>query len=72
MDGWSTDVQDTLEGIFGNLERLMYEVRNCRRGSYTQCDTNEQLAEYIHELADDLSSVADYLDGCEDNSEMEE
>ena len=72
MDGWSEEVRDCLEDVFSDLERLMYEVRNCVRGCYTHANTNEELADYVVDLADKLSSVADYLPDCEDNSTLEE
>lgn len=72
MDGWSEEVRDYLEDVFLDLEQLMYEVRNCVRGCYTKANTNEELAEHIQSLADELSSVADYLPNCEDNSTSEE
>lgn len=65
MDGWSEEVRDCLEDVFSDLERLMYEVRNCVRGCYTHVNTNEELADYVAELADKLSSVADDLPNCE-------
>lgn len=72
MDGWSEEVRDCLEGVFLDLEQLMYEVRNCVRGCYTHANTNEELAEHIQSLTDELSSVADYLPNCEDNLTSEE
>lgn len=72
MDGWSEEVRDCLEDVFSDLEQLMYEVRNCVRGCYTKANTNEELADYVAGLADELSSVADYLPNCEDNSTSEE
>ena len=65
MDGWSEEVRDCLEDVFSDLERLMYEVRNCIRGCYTHANTNEELAEYVQSLADELGSVADDLPNCE-------
>lgn len=65
MDGWSEEVRDCLEDAFSDLERLMYEVRNCVRGCYTHANTNEELAEYVQSLADELGSVADDLPNCE-------
>lgn len=50
MDGWSENVRDDLEESFSNLESLMYEVRNCVRGCYTNSETNAELAEYIRGL----------------------
>lgn len=72
MDGWSEEVQETLEDVFTDLERLMYEVRNCVRGAYTHANTNDELSDYTKELAEELGSVADYLCDCEDNSTLEE
>lgn len=72
MDGWSEEVRDCLGDVFSDLEQLMYEVRNCVRGCYTRANTNEELADHIRELAEDLSSSADYLCECEDNSTLEE
>ena len=72
MDGWSEEVRDCLEDVFPDLECLMYEVRNCIRGRYTHANTNEELAEYVQSLADELGSVADDLPDCEDNSTLEE
>lgn len=65
MDGWSEEVRDCLEDAFSDLERLMYEVRNCVRGCYTHANTNEELAEYVQSLADELGSLADDLPNCE-------
>ena len=65
MDGWSEEVRDCLEDVFSDLESLMYEVRNCIRGCYTHANTNEELAEYVQSLADELGSVADGLPNCE-------
>ena len=72
MDGWSDEVKDCLEDVFTNLEQLMYEVRNCVRGAYTHANTNEELAEHIQSLAEELGSVAECLNDCEDNSTLEE
>ena len=72
MDGWSEEVRDCLEDVFSDLEKLMYEVRNCVRGCYTNANTNGELADYVVDLADKLASVADDLPNCEDNSTLEE
>lgn len=72
MDGWSEEVRDCLEDVFLDLEQLMYEVRNCVRGCYTNANTNEELADYVAGLADRLASVADDLPNCEDSSSFED
>lgn len=72
MDGWSEEVRDCLEDVFSDLESLIYEVRNCVRGCYTEANTNEELADYVAGLAGRLASVADDLPNCEDNSTLED
>ena len=71
MDGWSEEVKETLEDVFTDLERLMYEVRNCVRGAYTHANTNSELADYIGSIVADLDSAAECLSDCEDNSTWE-
>lgn len=61
MDGWSDEVREELDTIFSQMEELMYEVRNCRRGVHTNAETNEQLAEYIKNLSEDLLYSASYI-----------
>ena len=57
-DGWGDEIEYILNESFSELENLMYEVRNCRRGSYTSCETVEELADYIHRLAEDLDECS--------------
>lgn len=59
-DGWS-DVADqtNLERVLDDLSQLQYEVKNCRRGAYTDCFTAQELSKYIERLATKLSDVAD-------------
>lgn len=71
MDGWSENVRDDLEESFSNLESLMYEVRNCVRGCYTNSETNAELAEYIRGLAEELKSAADMVEDEPDEPEEE-
>lgn len=68
-DGWSEEVQNELEPIFDDLQNLMYEVRNCVRGYSTSADTNDELAEYITNLAGQLMDSAATLKYLEDASE---
>lgn len=60
-DGWGDDVQESLEDVFGKLEKLMYEVKNCVRGGYTRCNTQPELADYIRSLASGLEAAADTI-----------
>lgn len=72
MDGWSEEVQDCLEEVFSELEDTIYEVRSCVRGSFTNAKTNEELADWMQILAEKLTSAAECLTDCEDNSTMED
>ena len=62
-DGWGEDINEILAMPFEDLEKLMYEVRNCRRGSYAHFgDTVQDLATYLREEAKELEATADQLD----------
>lgn len=65
-DGWGEDVRFALEDMFDSAENIMYEVRNCVRGSYTRVDTVEELADKIRQMCQGFEVVADQL---EDESE---
>lgn len=69
-DGWGEDIQDVLEPAFSNLEDLMYEVRNCVRGTYAVNGTEvkdlvqeiEDCVAQLEEAAQDIEFEADRLD----------
>lgn len=60
-DGWSDNVRDTLEEAFDASEKLAYEVRNCVRGGYTGCNTDEELAEEVRRIGELYIALADNL-----------
>lgn len=67
-DGWGDRIQGQLEQTFGNLEDLMYEVRNAVRGSYAvNGDTVQDLVGELRDLADQLSMNADDLEFDQDS-----
>ena len=67
-DGWGDHIQGQLEQTFGNLEDLMYEVRNAVRGSYAvNGDTVQDLVGELRDLADQLSMNADDLEFYQDS-----
>ena len=67
-DGWGDHIQGQLEQTFGNLEDLMYEVRNAVRGSYAvNGDTVQDLVGELRDLADQLSMNADDLEFDQDS-----
>lgn len=61
-DGWGEDVEDILSQVFARAEDLMYEVRNTIRGANTDCETVEDLADYIRQLASEFEEAADELE----------
>jgi len=62
-DGWGDNIPDQLEQTFSNLEDLMYEVRNARRGSYAiNGDTVQDLVSELRDLSDQLAMHADDLE----------
>lgn len=61
-DGWGEDVEGILTPVFDKTEKLMYEVRNAIRGSYTDCENVEDLADFIRNLADEFESAANEME----------
>ena len=61
-DGWGEDVEGILSLVFAKAERLMYEVRNTVRGGYTDCETVEDLADYIRQLASEFEDAANEIE----------
>lgn len=61
-DGWGEDVESILSPVFARAEDLMYEVRNTIRGANTDCETVEDLADYIRQLASELEDAADEIE----------
>lgn len=60
-DGWGEDVESILSPVFARAEDLMYEVRNTIRGANTDCETVEDLADYIRQLASEFEEAADEI-----------
>lgn len=55
-DGWDEGFED--EPVLGKLEDFIYEIRNAVKGANTKAKTYKELADYIEELADELSDFA--------------
>lgn len=56
--GWDYSIKEELEGILSDIYDLKYEIENCRKGVYTKCETNNELADYIINLAESLMDSA--------------
>lgn len=61
-DGWGKDVEDILSAAFARAKNLMYEVNNTVRGGYTDCETVEDLADFIRQLASEFEEAADEIE----------
>ena len=61
-DGWGRAVEMVLSPVFRHAEDLMYEVRNTVRGANTNCETVEDLADFIRQLASEFEEAADKLE----------
>lgn len=61
-DGWGEDVEAVLSEVFSRTEDLMYEIRNTVRGANTDCETVEDLAEYIRRIASEFEEAADEIE----------
>ncbi len=61
-DGWGDEVEEILSSAFARANDLMYEVQRTVRGAYTNCETVEDLAEFIRELASQFEEAADEIE----------
>jgi len=77
-DGWGEDVEDLTTDFFDYVDRVAYEIKNARRGSYADIGTSiEDLAstfDNISAMASELSSIfsnaeVNYSDDEEDYDE---
>ena len=55
-DGWDEEFEE--EPVLGDLKNFIYEIRNTVKGAYTGAHTYKELADYIENLADELSDFA--------------
>ena len=56
-DGWGDRVERILTPAIRKVEDLAYEVKNTVRGANTDCDTTDELADYIDEVIEDLEDA---------------
>lgn len=74
-DGWDRDneiIQQLIDDTLTKIYELKYELENCVRGSYTECETYSELAEYIRDLGEELSGYYNDIYDIEDEKEEEE
>lgn len=58
-DGWSEDVKDFLENLVDELYHFSYEIQSAVRGAYTNCDTSEELGDYMISLSELMASLGE-------------
>jgi len=64
QDGWDEDALEDvgLMELISEVERLAYEVRNARRGSYAKFgDTGEELKTYLEELGRSFTQISNNM-----------
>lgn len=74
-DGWDRDneiIQQLIDDTLTKVGELKYELENCVRGSYTNCETYTELAEYIRDLGEELSGYYNDIYEIEDEEEEDE
>jgi len=62
-DGWSDEIRDIVEEFGSEVEGVLYEVRNCVRGSYGGFgSTSADLAGYLRDIASHIENAADEIE----------
>lgn len=64
-DGWSTEIQDVCNQLIEDFDGFSYELRNCKRGSFTGVDTGERLGEFLEGLKLKIEDVIDSVKSLE-------
>ena len=60
-DGWDEETIELLSDIMEDGEALYYELKNCKRGIYTNCTDRASLGEYLKEYANRIIEIAEEM-----------
>jgi hypothetical protein len=60
-DGWDEETIELLSDIMEDGESLYYELKNCKRGTYTNCTDHASLGEYLKEYANRIIEIAEEM-----------
>jgi hypothetical protein len=60
-DGWDEETIELLSDIMEDGESLYYELKNCKRGTYTNCTDRTALGEYLKEYANRIIEIAEEI-----------
>lgn len=67
-DGWGEDVEDLTSEFLDFVERVSYEIKNARRGSYAEIGTSiEQLAQVFERISDWAAELSETFNNAEVN-----
>jgi hypothetical protein len=63
-DGWNEeDFNDTcMPEFLDNANKLNYEIKNCRRGAYTNAETVDELINYLETMLSQLNDTINELE----------
>lgn len=64
-EGWSAEIQDICNQLIEDFDGFSYELRNCKRGSFTGVDTREGLGEFLEDLKLKIEDVIDSVKSLE-------
>lgn len=60
-DGWDESTINTLSPILDKIDSFIYEIKNCKKGSFTGVNNINDLKNYINKLSEELIDVSENL-----------
>lgn len=67
-DGWGDDIEDLTSEFFDKVDRVDYEIKNARRGSYgIEGDTVDDLARVFEDISNAAQEISEMLRNAEVN-----
>jgi hypothetical protein len=60
-DGWKNDIVELCDELTYQFDGFAYELKNCVRGSFTDANTPDELANYLENLKSSIDSVINQL-----------
>lgn len=60
-DGWKNDIVELCDELTYQFDGFAYELKNCVRGSFTDANTPDELANYLENLKAEIESVVNQL-----------
>lgn len=60
-EGWNDEVTELCDELTYQFDGFAYELKNCVRGSFTDANTPDELANYLENLKSSIDSVINQL-----------